>query len=124
MRNHNYHFIIVLGIKAVTPSCVSTPSGANSFTPTATPHNSPDGSPTSSRSGSPVPYEELSIPQRILSSMPQLFGVGGGAKKKVLATNRRDKSKKQQQEVIDESLDDDLSLLRLVIFETFYRVHS
>lgn len=52
--------------------------------------------------------------------MPQLFGVGGGAKKKVLSTNRRDKTKKLQQEVIDESLDDDLSVLRLVIFEMFF----
>ncbi|KAK0160767.1 hypothetical protein PV328_008138 [Microctonus aethiopoides] len=44
------------GIKAVTPSCVATPSGERNFTPTATPYNSPDGSPPSSRSTSPTPY--------------------------------------------------------------------
>lgn len=116
----NVNFFI-LGIKAVTPSCVATPCGANSFTPTATPHNSPDSSLTSSRCGSPEPYEELSIPQRILSSMPQIFGVGGGARKKVLSPNQRDKSKKQQQEVIDENLID-LPVLRLLIFESLYRL--
>ncbi|XP_023288267.1 trafficking kinesin-binding protein milt isoform X2 [Orussus abietinus] len=41
------------GIKAVTPSCVATPTGERNFTPTATPCNSPDGSPTPSRSTSP-----------------------------------------------------------------------
>lgn len=44
------------GIKAVTPSCVATPSGERNFTPTATPCNSPDGTPPPSRSSSPPPY--------------------------------------------------------------------
>ncbi|XP_015586162.1 trafficking kinesin-binding protein milt isoform X2 [Cephus cinctus] len=44
------------GIKAVTPSCVTTPSGERNFTPTATPCNSPDGSPPPTRSASPPPY--------------------------------------------------------------------
>lgn len=53
--------------------------------------------------------------------MPQIFGVGGGAKKKVLSSNRRDKSKKQQdQEVNDETIVD-LTVLRLIIFESLYR---
>lgn len=50
------------GIKAVTPSALSTPSGINSFTPTATPCNSPDGSPNQSRSTSPIPYRSLKLP--------------------------------------------------------------
>ncbi|XP_044264458.1 trafficking kinesin-binding protein milt isoform X1 [Tribolium madens] len=71
------------GIKAATPSAFNTPSGANSFTPTATPCNSPDGSPAHSRSQSPEPF---SFPQLILSSVPQFIKdtVGGGAKKKVI----------------------------------------
>lgn len=40
------------GIKAVTPSALNTPAGAN-FSPTVTPCNSPEGSPT--RSMSPEP---------------------------------------------------------------------
>ncbi|XP_057331785.1 trafficking kinesin-binding protein milt isoform X2 [Microplitis mediator] len=44
------------GIKALTLSCSTTPSGEKNFTPTATPCNSPDGTPPSSRSTSPVPY--------------------------------------------------------------------
>lgn len=85
------------GIKAVTPSCVSTPCGANSFTPTATPHNSPDSTPSSSRGGSPEPYESLSIPQLIFSSVPQFLmgGVGGGAKRKT-GLSRRGKTEKQE----------------------------
>ncbi|OXU20277.1 hypothetical protein TSAR_006684, partial [Trichomalopsis sarcophagae] len=43
------------GIKAVTPSCVSTPNAEKNFTPTTTPCNSPDGSPVHSRSASPTP---------------------------------------------------------------------
>lgn len=50
------------GIKAVTPSALSTPSGVNSFTPTATPCNSPDGTPPPSRSTSPPPYNPLRLP--------------------------------------------------------------
>ncbi|CAH1188241.1 unnamed protein product [Phyllotreta striolata] len=87
------------GIKAVTPSCVPTPCGPNSFTPTATPHNSPDSSPMSTRSGSPEPYEEFSLPQLILSSVPTFLRetIGGGAKKKVpLASGRRTRREKQE----------------------------
>ncbi|XP_072381431.1 trafficking kinesin-binding protein milt isoform X2 [Diabrotica undecimpunctata] len=87
------------GIKAITPSCVPTPSGPNSFTPTATPHNSPDSSPMSTRSGSPEPYEELSLPQLILSSVPTFLRdtIGGGAKKKVpLPKHKREKLEKNE----------------------------
>jgi hypothetical protein len=42
------------GIKAVTPSCLSTPTGQN-FSPTVTPCNSPEGSPTRSLSPEPGP---------------------------------------------------------------------
>ncbi|RZC36501.1 trafficking kinesin-binding protein milt, partial [Asbolus verrucosus] len=75
------------GIKAATPSAFNTPCGANSFTPTATPCNSPDGSPTQSRCRSP---ETFSIPQLILSSVPQFIKdtVGGGAKKKMIKGKR------------------------------------
>lgn len=68
----------------MTPSAFNTPSGLNSFSPTATPCNSPDISVSSSRAGSPEPYESLSIPQLILSSMPHFLQqtVGGGAVKK------------------------------------------
>ncbi|KAJ8984986.1 hypothetical protein NQ317_016897, partial [Molorchus minor] len=84
------------GIKAVTPSCVNTPCGPNSFTPTATPHNSPDSTPSSSRCVSPEPYEGLSLPQLIFSSVPQ-FLMGGGAKKKTtLAKNKRSKPEKRE----------------------------
>ncbi|XP_008214417.1 trafficking kinesin-binding protein milt isoform X3 [Nasonia vitripennis] len=56
------------GIKAVTPSCVSTPNAEKNFTPTTTPCNSPDGSPVHSRSASPTPSS---------SSMPfGLFATG------------------------------------------------
>lgn len=87
------------GIKAVTPSCVSTPCGPNSFTPTATPNNSPDSSPMSTRPGSPEPYEELSLPQLILSSVPTFLRdtIGGGAKKKVpVVKNKRSRAEKQE----------------------------
>lgn len=40
------------GIKAVTPSALNTPAGAN-FSPTVTPCNSPEGSPTRDRSPEP-----------------------------------------------------------------------
>ncbi|KAJ8965088.1 hypothetical protein NQ314_004389, partial [Rhamnusium bicolor] len=87
------------GIKAVTPSCVNTPCGVNSFTPTATPHNSPDSTPSASRCGSPEPYETLSLPQLILSSVPQFLmgSVGGGAKKKTtFSKDKRNKVEKQE----------------------------
>lgn len=80
------------GIKAVTPSAVSTPSGPNSFTPTATPCNSPDFTPTHSRSASPEPPDIFSFPQLLLSSVPQFLrdSVGaGGAKKKTTFTRKQ-----------------------------------
>nr|XP_033323958.1 trafficking kinesin-binding protein milt isoform X1 [Megalopta genalis]XP_033323959.1 trafficking kinesin-binding protein milt isoform X1 [Megalopta genalis]XP_033323960.1 trafficking kinesin-binding protein milt isoform X1 [Megalopta genalis]XP_033323961.1 trafficking kinesin-binding protein milt isoform X1 [Megalopta genalis]XP_033323962.1 trafficking kinesin-binding protein milt isoform X1 [Megalopta genalis] len=49
------------GIKAVTPSCVGTPSGERNYTPTATPCNSPDASPPDSRSSSPTPESGISL---------------------------------------------------------------
>ncbi|XP_045474165.1 trafficking kinesin-binding protein milt isoform X2 [Harmonia axyridis] len=73
------------GIKAVTPSAINSPSGPNSFTPTATPCNSPDASPDHSRSSSPERQPEaFSLPQLILSSVPQFLrdSMGGGVKKK------------------------------------------
>ncbi|KAK9879979.1 hypothetical protein WA026_008488 [Henosepilachna vigintioctopunctata] len=73
------------GIKAVTPSAINTPCGINSFTPTATPCNSPDSSPDHSRSSSPERTPEaFSLPQLILSSVPQFLrdSVGGGGAKK------------------------------------------
>ncbi|KAG5892244.1 hypothetical protein JTB14_014614 [Gonioctena quinquepunctata] len=79
------------GIKAVTPSCVNTPCGANSFTPTATPFNSPDSTRSSSRCGSPEPYQEFSFPQLILSSVPHFLRdtIGGGAKKKTALAKKK-----------------------------------
>lgn len=79
------------GIKAATPSAFNTPSGVNSFTPTATPHNSPDGSPSSTRSASPEPYEAFSLPQYLLSSVPQFLRdtVGAGSSKKPSKAKRR-----------------------------------
>ncbi|XP_049823979.1 trafficking kinesin-binding protein milt isoform X3 [Aethina tumida] len=86
------------GIKAATPSAFNTPCGVNSFTPTATPHNSPDGTPCSTRCGSPEPFEGFSLPQLILSSVPQFLrdtvggggGVSTGAKKKTtFSKNKR-----------------------------------
>ncbi|XP_050302933.1 trafficking kinesin-binding protein milt isoform X2 [Anthonomus grandis grandis] len=102
------------GIKAATPSAFNTPSGPNSFTPTATPYNSPDGgSLSSTRSNTPEPPDEepdvFSLPQLLLSSMPQFLRdtVGGGARKKpgsqlTAKVNRRrgsgSSSGRQQQE--------------------------
>lgn len=75
----------------------------NSFTPTATPCNSPDGTPPSSRCGSPEPSDPLdvfSLPQLILSSVPQFLkdtvsGAGGygGAKKKTSFTKNKRETK-------------------------------
>ncbi|XP_044755678.1 trafficking kinesin-binding protein milt isoform X2 [Coccinella septempunctata] len=79
------------GIKAVTPSAINSPSGPNSFTPTATPCNSPDASPDPSRSSSPDRSEAFSLPQLILSSVPQFLrdSMGGGAKKKTTFRSSR-----------------------------------
>lgn len=89
----NFFFLISIltGIKAATPSAFNTPCGVNSFTPTATPCNSPDGSP---RCQSPEPF---SIPQLILSSVPQFIKdtVGGGAKKKVFKGKRANPEKQE-----------------------------
>lgn len=88
------------GIKAVTPSALSTPSGINSFTPTATPHNSPDRSPCSTREGSPEPPDVFSLPQLLLSSMPQFLRdtVGGGGASK--AAKRRARAEKQRESLV------------------------
>ncbi|XP_076651595.1 trafficking kinesin-binding protein milt isoform X2 [Halictus rubicundus] len=59
------------GIKAVTPSCVGTPSGERNYTPTATPCNSPDASPPESRSSSPTPESGISL--GLLSSGAELL---------------------------------------------------
>ncbi|XP_019771654.2 trafficking kinesin-binding protein milt isoform X1 [Dendroctonus ponderosae] len=91
------------GIKAVTPSALNTPSGTNSFTPTATPHNSPDGSPLSTRSNSPEPYEAFSLPQLLLSSVPQFLRdtVGAGAyKKTTFSKSKRRPNRPEKQESI------------------------
>ncbi|CAG9761135.1 unnamed protein product [Ceutorhynchus assimilis] len=94
------------GIKAATPSAFNTPSGANSFTPTATPHNSPDGTPMSTRPGSPEPYEAFSLPQLLLSSVPQFLrdtvgGGGGGASKKLsFSKSKRRAARQDKQESI------------------------
>ncbi|KAF5287532.1 hypothetical protein FQR65_LT12203 [Abscondita terminalis] len=90
------------GIKAVTPSAFNTPCGVNSFTPTATPCNSPDGSPPLSRSASPEPYEAFSIPQLILSSVPQFLQqtVGGGTKKKVIEKRRPIKTSPKSESLV------------------------
>ncbi|XP_060528110.1 trafficking kinesin-binding protein milt isoform X2 [Cylas formicarius] len=89
------------GIKAVTPSAVNTPSGVNSFTPTATPYNSPEATtPLSSpRGGSPEP-EAFSLPQLILSSVPQFLRdtVGGKRKPPPSAKSRRSTAKIDKQE--------------------------
>ncbi|XP_043283316.1 trafficking kinesin-binding protein milt isoform X2 [Venturia canescens] len=61
------------GIKAVTPSCVGTPSSERNFTPTATPYNSPDGSPPDSRSNSPGPYENSSLSFGLFSTGAELL---------------------------------------------------
>lgn len=60
------------GIKAVTPSCVGTPSDDRNFTPTATPCNSPDAS-LSPRSSSPSPESSASLTMGLLSSGAELL---------------------------------------------------
>lgn len=67
------------GIKAVTSSCASTPSclatpiGERSFTPTATPCNSPDPSPPPTRPTSPPPENSSSLPLALLNSGAELL---------------------------------------------------
>ncbi|EZA48836.1 trafficking kinesin-binding protein milt isoform X2 [Ooceraea biroi] len=60
------------GIKAVTPSCVGTPTDDRNFTPTATPCNSPDAS-LSPRSSSPPPETGASLTMGLLSSGAELL---------------------------------------------------
>lgn len=60
------------GIKAVTPSCVATPTDDRNFTPTATPCNSPDAS-LSPRSSSPPPESGASLTMGLLSSGAELL---------------------------------------------------
>ncbi|KRT86041.1 hypothetical protein AMK59_1713, partial [Oryctes borbonicus] len=85
------------GIKAVTPSAYNTPSGINSFTPTATPCNSPEGTPPPSRAKSPEPYETFSLPQLLLNSMPEFVqqSIGGAKKKTPMNRSKRLKSHKE-----------------------------
>ncbi|XP_076233918.1 trafficking kinesin-binding protein milt isoform X2 [Calliopsis andreniformis] len=81
------------GIKAVTPSCVGTPSGERNFTPTATPCNSPDASPSDSRSSSPTPESGFSL--GLLSSGAELlkrtFGGEPEVKRKRTTLSRSDR---------------------------------
>jgi len=60
------------GIKAVTPSCVGTPTDDRNFSPTATPCNSPDAS-LSPRSMSPPPESAASLTMGLLSSGAELL---------------------------------------------------
>nr|XP_022917392.1 trafficking kinesin-binding protein milt isoform X1 [Onthophagus taurus] len=93
------------GIKAVTPSAYNTPSGVNSFTPTATPCNSPDGSPCSSRSRSPEPYyESFSLPQLLLSSMPEFVQQTIGGTKKKLPPHSKTSAARQKRSKQKETL--------------------
>ncbi|XP_076292814.1 trafficking kinesin-binding protein milt isoform X2 [Lasioglossum baleicum] len=81
------------GIKAVTPSCVGTPSGERNYTPTATPCNSPDASPPESRSSSPTPESGISL--GLLSSGAELlkrtFGGETVTKRKRTVLSRSEK---------------------------------
>ncbi|XP_011251147.1 trafficking kinesin-binding protein milt isoform X5 [Camponotus floridanus] len=62
------------GIKAVTPSCVATPTDERNFSPTATPCNSPDASLSPTRSSSPPPSSESgSLTLGLLSSGAELL---------------------------------------------------
>ncbi|XP_039305083.1 trafficking kinesin-binding protein milt isoform X2 [Solenopsis invicta] len=60
------------GIKAVTPSCISTPNDERNFSPTATPCNSPDAS-LSPRSSSPPPESAASLTLGLLSTGAELL---------------------------------------------------
>ncbi|KAH0956068.1 hypothetical protein HN011_011824 [Eciton burchellii] len=60
------------GIKAVTPSCVGTPTDDRNFSPTATPCNSPDAC-LSPRSTSPPPESAASLTMGLLSSGAELL---------------------------------------------------
>lgn len=83
------------GIKAVTPSCLNTPSGANAFSPTITPCNSPTGtsSPTSS---SPVHHNEVSLTSFLTSSAGALKKrfIGNGAEVAMMKSSRLEKKAK------------------------------
>ncbi|XP_011630004.1 trafficking kinesin-binding protein milt isoform X1 [Pogonomyrmex barbatus] len=60
------------GIKAVTPSCIGTPTDEQNFSPTATPCNSPDAS-LSPRSSSPPPESGASLTLGLLSTGAELL---------------------------------------------------
>jgi len=60
------------GIKAVTPSCIGTPTDERNFSPTATPCNSPDAS-LSPRSSSPIPESGTSLTLGLLSTGAELL---------------------------------------------------
>nr|CAD7399215.1 unnamed protein product [Timema cristinae] len=80
------------GIKAVTPSAVSTPCGDRSFTPTATPCNSPDGTPPPSPPPSPPPYSSLKFPSFLNSGADllrrTLIGEGDRVKARKIKRNK------------------------------------
>ncbi|XP_012057578.1 PREDICTED: trafficking kinesin-binding protein milt [Atta cephalotes] len=61
------------GIKAVTPSCIGTPTDDRNFSPTATPCNSPDASLSPTRSSSPVPESAASLTLGLLSTGAELL---------------------------------------------------
>lgn len=61
------------GIKAVTPSCIGTPTDERNFSPTATPCNSPDASLSPTRSSSPSPESGASLTLGLLSTGAELL---------------------------------------------------
>ncbi|KAL0107522.1 hypothetical protein PUN28_014681 [Cardiocondyla obscurior] len=61
------------GIKAVTPSCIGTPTDERNFSPTATPCNSPDASLSPTRSSSPSPESAASLTLGLLSTGAELL---------------------------------------------------
>ncbi|KYQ53840.1 Trafficking kinesin-binding protein milt, partial [Trachymyrmex zeteki] len=61
------------GIKAVTPSCIGTPTDDRNFSPTATPCNSPDASLSPTRSSSPAPESAASLTLGLLSTGAELL---------------------------------------------------
>ncbi|KAG5340453.1 MILT protein, partial [Acromyrmex heyeri] len=61
------------GIKAVTPSCIGTPTDDRNFSPTATPCNSPDASLSPTRSSSPIPESAASLTLGLLSTGAELL---------------------------------------------------
>ncbi|XP_046424677.1 trafficking kinesin-binding protein milt isoform X2 [Neodiprion lecontei] len=102
------------GIKAVTPSCVSTPSGERNFTPTATPCNSPDGTPPPSRSSSPPPY---SSPFRL-----GLFSSGAELLKRTFGTEEQVPVRKSKRSKPTLSRSDKKALTGIRLVEKLERI--